>query len=332
MRLLVIGGAGFMGSNFVRYVLERHSGVRVVVYDKLTYAGRLDNLRDVFDHPGFGFVYGDLLDEERLTWAIREFEPDVVVNFAAETHVDRSISEPAPFIETNVVGVFYLLEAARRLDVPRLVHISTDEVYGDRWGLPPAEEDECFRPGSPYAASKAAGDLFAQSYWRTYRVPVIVLRPSNNYGPFQYPEKLIPRTIIRALHDKPIPLYGGGWQKRDWLYVGDFSEALWTVITKGVPGEAYNVPGFNEKSNLEVVRDILRVLGKPETLIRVVEDRPGHDRRYAMRGDKILGLGWKPRTPWLEGLKKTIEWYLVNRWWWEPLLGDKFFAVDTPWQ
>ena len=332
MRVLVAGGAGFMGSNFVRYLLGRYPDAEVLVYDKLTYAGRLDNLRDVYWDKRFRFVLGDIGDEERLMEVIKSFEPDVIVNFAGETHVDRSINEPAPFLETNVVGVFHLLEVARRLEVPRLVHISTDEVYGDRWNLPPASEDDCFRPSSPYSASKASGDLLCQAYWRTYGLPVIILRPSNNYGPYQYPEKLIPRTIIRALHDKPIPLYGGGWQKRDWLYVMDFAEALDTVMRRGSPGEAYNVPGFNEKTNLEVVKDILRLMGKPETLIKTVEDRPGHDRRYAMRGEKILSLGWRPKTPWHKGLRETVEWYLGNEWWWRPLLGDEFFAKDTPWE
>ena len=332
MRLLVIGGAGFMGSNFVRRVLRVRGDAEVLVYDKLTYAGRLENLHDVRGDPRFRFVRGDLLDEERLTETIKGFEPDVVVNFAAETHVDRSIYEPAPFIKTNVEGVFHLLEAARRLEVPLVVQISTDEVYGDRWGLPPASEDDCFRPSSPYAASKASGDLLAQSYWRTYRVPVIVVRPSNNYGPYQYPEKLIPRTIIRALHDKPIPLYGGGWQRRDWLYVEDFADALMTVIERGRPGEAYNVPGGNERSNREVVEKILEIMGKPRALIRVVEDRPGHDRRYAMRGDKVAALGWRPRTSWEEGLRRTVEWYLSNEWWWRPLLGDRFLEEETPWR
>jgi len=332
VRFFVTGGAGFMGSNFVRYILRRYGDARVLVYDKLTYAGRLENLRDVMDDSRLVFVYGDIVDEEQLEDALREFEPDVVVNFAAETHVDRSINEPAPFLRTNVEGVFKLLEAARRLDVPRLVHISTDEVYGDRWGLPPASEETCFRPSSPYSASKASGDLLAMAYWRTYRVPVMVLRPSNNYGPYQYPEKLIPKTIIRALHDRPIPVYGDGGQVRDWLYVEDFAEALDTVIRRGSPGEAYNVPGGNEKRNLDVVRDILRLMGKPETLIRFVEDRPGHDRRYSMTGEKIRSLGWRPRTPWLEGLRRTIEWYLGNEWWWRPLLGDHFFESDTPWR
>lgn len=331
MRFLVTGGAGFMGSNFVRRLLSGEGDVRVLVYDKLTYAGRLENLRGVDGDPRFVFVRGDVCDEERFSEVVKGFQPDVVVNFAAETHVDRSINEPAPFLRTNVLGVFTVLEVSRRLDVPLLVHISTDEVYGDLWGAEPAGEDAPFRPSSPYSASKAAGDLLCQSYWRTYGLPVIVVRPSNNYGPYQHPEKLIPKTIIRALHGRPVPLYGGGDQVRDWLYVGDFCEALETVIRKGSKGEAYNVPGFNERRNVEVVEAVLELMGKPRSLVRHVGDRPGHDRRYAMRGDKILALGWRPRTPWLEGLRRTIEWYASNEWWWRPLLGDRYFESDAPW-
>ncbi|MEB3816348.1 MAG: dTDP-glucose 4,6-dehydratase, partial [Desulfurococcales archaeon] len=249
MRLLVTGGAGFMGSNFVRYMLRKYPDIRILVYDKLTYAGRIENIQDLIDERKLGFTRGDICDEEQLEKTVRNFEPDAIVNFAAETHVDRSINKPAPFLETNVRGVFNVLEVSRRLEVPLVVHISTDEVYGDRWRLPPAGEDTAFRPSSPYAASKAAGDLLCQVYWRTYRLPVIIVRPSNNYGPRQHPEKLIPRTILRALHDKPIPLYGGGYQVRDWLYVEDFAEALDTVIRKGSKGEAYNIPGFNPKRN-----------------------------------------------------------------------------------
>jgi len=332
VRCLVTGGAGFMGSNFVRYVLRRYEDIGVLVYDKLTYAGRLENLHDVMKDRRLKFVRADICDEEMLLRIVKEFQPDVVVNFAAETHVDRSINNPAPFVRTNILGVFTLLEVARKLEVPLLVHISTDEVYGDLWNREPVDEDAPFRPSSPYAASKAAGDLLCQAYWRTYRLPVIVVRPSNNYGPYQYPEKLIPRTIIRALHNMPIPLYGGGDQIRDWLYVEDFAEALDVIIAKGTKGEIYNVPGFNERRNREVVETILKLMNKPLTLIRHAEDRPGHDRRYAMKGEKILLLGWKPKTPWIKGLRKTIEWYLENRWWWEPLLNDAYFASDIPWR
>ncbi len=331
MRFLITGGAGFMGSNYVRFLLKRFSDAEVLVFDKLTYAGRLENLHDVKDDPRFKFLRGDICDEEALTRAIKDFEPDVVVNFAAETHVDRSINEPAPFLKTNVFGVFMVLEACRKLDVPKLVHISTDEIYGDLREGGSATEDWPLRPSSPYSASKASGDLLCQAYHRTYGVKVVIARPCNNYGPYQYPEKLIPKTILRALHNKPIPIYGTGEQVRDWLYVEDFCEALQTLVEKGVPGEAYNIPGFNEKKNIEVVKAILDILGKPHTLIKYVPDRPGHDYRYSMRGDKILALGWKPRTPWIEGLKKTIEWYIRNEWWWKPLVSDEYFEKDTPW-
>ncbi len=332
MRFLVTGGAGFMGSNFVRYILTKYNDSMIIVYDKLTYAGRLENLHDMKNNPGFKFVKADICDEEKLMKVVKEFQPDVIVNFAALTHVDRSINEPAPFLKTNVYGVFNILETARRLEVPLVVHISTDEVYGDLWGKEPADEEAPFKPSSPYSASKASGDLLCQAYWRTYRLPVIIVRPSNNYGPYQYPEKFIPKIIIRALHDKPIPIYGRGEQVRDWLYVEDFAEALDIVINKGSKGEAYNMPGFNERKNLEVVETILKLMGKPLTLIKHVEDRPGHDRRYAMKGDKILALGWKPKTPWIKGLEKTIKWYIENEWWWKPLLSDDYFRLDTPWK
>ncbi len=332
MRYLVIGGAGFMGSNFVRYILRRYSDAEVLVYDKLTYAGRIENLHDVWNDKRFRFVKADICDEEKLMSVVKEFEPDVIINFAAETHVDRSINEPSPFLRTNVFGVFTLLEVCRKLGVPLLVHISTDEVYGDLWGREPVDEEAPFRPSSPYSASKASGDLLCQAYWRTYGVPVIIVRPCNNYGPYQYPEKLIPKTIIRALHNRPIPIYGKGDQVRDWLYVEDFAEALDVIVRKGSRGEAYNVPGFNERRNIEVVETILKLMNKPLSLIKHVEDRPGHDRRYAMKGDKIQALGWRPRTPWIEGLRKTIEWYLHNEWWWRPLIRDEYFELDTPWR
>ena len=332
MHFFVTGGAGFMGSNFVRYLMRKYDDTRVLVYDKLTYAGRLENLHDVSNDPRFQFIKGDICNEEQLLKTIKKFQPDVIVNFAAETHVDRSINEPAPFIRTNVLGVFNILETSRKLEIPLVVHISTDEVYGDLWGKEPADEETVFRPSSPYSASKASGDLLCQSYWRTYRLPIIIVRPSNNYGPYQFPEKLIPKTIIRALHNQPIPVYGKGDQIRDWLYVEDFCEALDTVINKGVKGEAYNIPGLNEKRNIDVIETILKLLNKPLTLIKYVEDRPGHDRRYAMKGNKILALGWKPRTSWINGLKKTIEWYLNNEWWWKPLIRDNYFQLDTPWK
>ena len=332
MRFLVTGGAGFMGSNFVRYIARKHSNTEILIYDKLTYAGRIENIRDVLNSKHIRFVKGDICNEENFQKTVKTFEPDIIVNFAAETHVDRSINEPAPFLKTNVFGVFVVLETARKQDIPLTIHISTDEVYGDMEGKPPATEESPFRPSNPYSASKASGDLLVQSYYRTYGLPVIILRPSNNYGPYQFPEKLIPKTIIRALYSYSIPIYGRGDQVRDWLYVEDFVRAVETVIFRGKRGEVYNIPGFNEKTNLEVVKTILKAMNKPLSLIKHVEDRPGHDRRYAMRGDKILALGWKPETPWEEGIRKTIEWYISNEWWWKPLLSDKYFSIETPWR
>ena len=328
---MIIGGAGFMGSNFVRYLIKEIGDVEVLVYDKLTYAGRLESLRDLINMKNLKFTRADLCDEENLTKTIEGFDPEIIVNFAAETHVDRSINEPAPFLKTNILGVFTLLEVVRRREVPLVIHISTDEVYGDLWNIQPANEKSPLIPSNPYSASKASGDLLAQAYWKTYRLPIIIVRPSNNYGPYQYPEKLIPKTIIRALHNMPVPVYGDGMQIRDWLYVKDFCEALNVIIERGKKGEVYNVPGLNERRNIEVVRDILKLLGKQLSLIKFVEDRPGHDKRYAMKGDKILALGWRPKTPWSEGLRMTVEWYMNNEWWWKPLLSDRYFQIDTPW-
>ena len=327
MRVVVVGGAGFMGCNFVKKLVER--GYEVLVYDKLTYASRVENLKDVWDR--IRFVRGDVCNEELVGHVVEEWEPGLIVNFAAVTHVDRSINEPAPFIKTNILGVFSLLEVVRKTGVG-LVHVSTDEVYGDLEPGVSADEDFVLSPSSPYSASKASADLLIKAYCRTYGIEAVIVRPSNNYGPYQFPEKLIPKTIIRAIHGKPIPVYGDGSQVRDWLYVEDFCEGLLTVIEKGRRGEVYNIPGFNEKRNIDVVRDILRLLGKPESLIKFVEDRPGHDRRYSMRGDKIKALGWKPRVSWIEGLRKTIDWYLRNEWWWRPLLSDDYFVKDVPWR
>ncbi len=332
MEILVTGGAGFMGSNFVRYITGKYKKTKILIYDKLTYAGRIENIKDLFDKERISFIKGDICDEKKFQEVIKENKPDIIVNFAAETHVDRSINEPAPFLRTNIFGLFVILETARKYETPLIIHISTDEVYGDMENKPPATEDTPFRPSSPYSASKASGDLLAQSYYRTYGLPIIILRPSNNYGPYQFPEKLIPKTIIRALHGYTIPIYGKGDQVRDWLYVEDFAKAVETVILKGRKGEAYNVPGFNEKTNLEVVKTILRIMNKPLSLIKHVEDRPGHDKRYAMRGDKILSLGWKPETPWIEGIRRTINWYISNEWWWKPLLSDDYFSAETPWR
>ncbi len=322
-RILVTGGAGFIGSNFVRF--SRYLGNDITVYDAFTYAGRYENLpRDV------EVIKGDITDYDRLKDVVQRIHPEIIVNFAAETHVDRSIVNPEPFIRTNVYGVYTILKIVKEFGT-RLIHISTDEVYGDMEGKEPADENTVLRPSNPYAATKAAGDALIMAFHRTYGVDAIIIRPSNNYGPYQYPEKLIPRTVIRALNDIPVVVHGDGSQRRDWLYVEDTCRAVLTIIEKGVSGEIYNVPGFNEKSILQVVEDALRVLNKPKALIRFVSDRPGQDRRYIMKGDKILSLGWRPLVIWEDGLKKTIKWYLENEWWWRPLLSDEFFRKDTPW-
>ena len=332
MRYLITGGAGFIGSNYVHHLINSFSNAEVLVYDKLTYAGRLENFGDLTNNKRFRFVRGDICDEELLSKVVKEFEPEVIISMAAESHVDRSINDPAPFLKTNVEGTFKVLEVCRRFDIPMIVHFSTDEIYGDREGLGPADELTAFSPRSPYSASKAAGDHLVMAYHRTYGLRAVILRPSNNYGPRQHPEKLIPKAILRALNNYPIPVYGDGSQVRDWLFVEDTAEAVDTVINKGEAGQAYNVPGGNPKRNVEVVKDILKLMGKPESLIKHVEDRPGHDRVYSMRGDKIRSLGWRPKTPWIKGLRKTIEWYLSNEWWWRPLVNDKYFTAETPWR
>ncbi len=322
MRLLVVGGAGFVGSNCVRRWVR--AGRDVVVYDLFTYAGRPENLQDVRDRVAV--IRGDVADEAALDRAVADHRPDLVVNFAAESHVDRSINEPARFVRTNVLGVFALMEVARRRRVP-VVHISTDEVYGDMHGLPPAGEEAPLRPSSPYSASKASGDLFILSYARTYGVDAKIVRPSNMYGPYQHPEKLIPRTVARILLGRPAVIYGDGGDVRDYLYVEDFCEALDAIIERGRHA-VYNVPGGNPRTVREVVESVTRILGRGE--VRRGRARPGGDRAYAMEGRRVAELGWRPRTPWEAGLRRTVEWYLANRWWWEPLV-DGYVLMDEPW-
>ncbi|MDT7870297.1 MAG: dTDP-glucose 4,6-dehydratase [Thermoproteus sp.] len=322
MRLLVVGGAGFVGSNCVRRWVS--AGREVAVYDLFTYAGRPENLQDVRDR--IAIVRGDVADEAALDRAVADHRPDLVVNFAAESHVDRSINEPARFVRTNVLGVFALMEVARRRRVP-VVHISTDEVYGDVHGLPPAGEEAPLRPSSPYSASKASGDLFILSYARTYGVDAKIVRPSNMYGPYQHPEKLIPRTVARILMGRPAVIYGDGGDVRDYLYVEDFCEALDAIIERG-RHVIYNVPGGNPRTVREVVESVVGILGRGE--VRRGRARPGGDRAYAMEGRRVAELGWRPRTPWEAGLRRTVEWYLANRWWWEPLV-DGYVLRDEPW-
>jgi len=316
MKILVTGGAGFIGSAFVRLSLADRGDVRIVNLDKLTYAGNLENLVCVAEDPRYRFVRGDICDAELVDRLVAEERPDALINFAAESHVDRSILSPEPVFETNLKGTFTLLEAARRRGVGLFVQVSTDEVYGSL--EPPKEADESYplRPSSPYSASKAGADLLTLSYWTTYRLPVIVTRASNNYGPYQFPEKLIPLMISNALEDKALPIYGDGLQVRDWLYVDDHCRALWAVVERGRPGEIYNIGGSCSLANREVVLRILRALGKPESLIVPVADRPGHDRRYALSSAKITAeTGWRPQIAFEPGLEATIRWYQENRDW-----------------
>lgn len=316
MKLLVTGGAGFIGSAFVRRALTEGLASRVAVFDKLTYAGNLENLQPVDHHPHYRFVQGDICDAALVERTFREETPDAVVHFAAESHVDRSIHSPAPVIETNFNGTFTLLEAARRLSVARFVHISTDEVYGSIDAPHEADETYPLRASSPYSASKAGSDLLALSYYTTYKMNVSVTRASNNYGPYQFPEKLIPLMISNALDDKPLPVYGDGQQVRDWLYVEDHCRAIFSVLEKGRAGEIYNIGGSCSLPNLEVVRRILKATGKSETLITRVTDRPGHDRRYALTNDKLTReTGWRPQMDFEEGLAATVKWYRERQDW-----------------
>ncbi len=316
MKLLVTGGAGFIGSAFVRLVLATRPGTRVVNLDKLTYAGNLENLASVADSPYYQFVKGDIADGPFVMDLFAQEKPDAVVHFAAESHVDRSILSPDPVVRTNFYGTFCLLEAARVHSVARFQHVSTDEVYGSIDEPHDADETYPLKPSSPYSASKAGSDLLALSYHTTYKLPVTVTRASNNYGPYQFPEKLIPLMISNALEDKPLPIYGDGKQVRDWLYVDDHCRAVLAVLDKGRPGEVYNVGGSLALENVEVVRRILAATGKPESLMKTVTDRPGHDRRYALSSEKLeRETGWKPEMPFDEGLASTIQWYRVNSDW-----------------
>jgi dTDP-glucose 4,6-dehydratase len=315
--VLVTGGAGFIGSNFVRFALERHPDWRVTTLDKLTYAGRRENLHDVLGHPRHRFVHGDIADAKAAAPLVEESE--VVVHFAAETHVDRSILAAGEFIHTDVFGTFVLLEAARRAPrLRRFVQISTDEVYGSVAEGASRETDE-LKPRNPYAASKAAADRLAYSYWATYDLPVLVTRASNNYGPYQFPEKIIPLFVTNALDDIPVPLYGDGKNVRDWLHVLDHCHALELLINQGRDGEVYNIGGGNEVRNVDLTHQILDLLGKPVTLIKPVQDRPGHDRRYCLDTSKLRALGWTPHIAFGDGLASTVEWYRRNEWWWRPI-------------
>jgi len=320
-KILVTGGAGFIGSNFIRYMLAKHDDVQIVNLDKLTYAGNLDNLKDLEGDSRYRFVRGDICDEGVVDGLVKEV--DVVLNFAAESHVDRSIGKPDDFIKTDIFGVFVLLEASRKYGIERFVQISTDEVYGSiEKGY--FKETDTLMPSSPYAASKAGADRLVYSYYVTYRLPVVIPRSSNNFGPYQYPEKLIPLFVTNALGDKELPIYGDGKNVRDWLYVLDNCEAIETVMERGKDGEVYNIGAGNERSNLEITEFILQELNKPRRLMVFVEDRKGHDRRYALNTEKARTLVWKPRYSFEKAMQETVRWYRDNRWWWEKLKSGEY--------
>lgn len=322
--LMVTGGAGFIGSNFVRYMLDKYPGYRITVYDKLTYAGNLDNLLDVKDDPRYSFVQGDICDAETVARTIQTYDIDTIINFAAETHVDRSIMDPDAFIKTDVYGTYVLLEAARRFKLERYHQISTDEVYGHVAGDHRSLETDPVAPRSPYAASKASGDLMTIAYFVTYGLPVTITRGANNIGPYQYPEKVVPLFVTNALDDQPLPVYGDGKQRRDYQYVLDHCEGIDIVLHKGKIGEIYNVGTGSEMENLTMVEILLDELGKPRSLIQHVEDRPGHDRRYCLNVDKLKALGWQPRHTHEEAIRATVRWYVANEWWWRKIKSGEF--------
>ena len=328
MNIFVAGGAGFIGSNFIYYMKAKHPEYRIVCLDKLTYAGNLSTLKEALEWPNFRFERVDICDRTAVYQLFEDERPDVVVNFAAESHVDRSIINPEVFLDTNVKGTAVLMDACRKFGIKRYHQVSTDEVYGD---LPLDRPDLFFteetpiHTSSPYSASKAAADLLALAYYRTYNLPITISRCSNNYGPFHFPEKLIPLMIANAMQDKPLPVYGIGENVRDWLYVEDHCKAIDLILHNGRDGEVYNVGGHNEMANIDIVRLICKALGKPESLITFVEDRKGHDLRYAIDPSKITDeLGWIPETKFSEGLNKTIDWYLENREWWETIISGEY--------
>ena len=328
MKIIVTGGAGFIGGNFVHYMVNKYSDYKIICLDALTYAGNMQTLETIMEKSNFKFIKGDIADRDLVYKLFENENPDVVVNFAAESHVDRSITNPDIFLKTNIIGTGVLLDACRKYGIKRYHQVSTDEVYGD---LPLDRTDLFFteetpiHTSSPYSASKASADLLVQAYYRTFKVPVTISRCSNNYGPYHFPEKLIPLMIVNALNNKELPVYGNGENVRDWLYVEDHCRAIDLIIHKGTVGEVYNIGGHNEKTNLEVVKAIIKELGKDEDLIKYVTDRPGHDMRYAIDPTKIHNeLGWEPATPFDEGIKKTIEWYLDNKKWWENIISGEY--------
>jgi dTDP-glucose 4,6-dehydratase len=323
MKLLVTGGCGFIGSNFIRWILTEHPDDRVVNLDKLTYAGNPANLADLEHDPRYTFVHGDICDGTLVREVVRGV--DAVVNFAAPSHVDRAILEPDEFLRTNVLGVHALLEIVREVRIPRMLQVSTDEVYGSI-ARGSVTERAPLQPTNPYSAAKAGGDLLALAYRTTHGVPVVITRSSNNFGPYQYPEKIVPLFVTNALDDRPLPLYGDGQQVRDWIYVLDNCAAIDLVLRRGREGEIYNIGGGHEVTNVELTREILRLLGKPESLIQPVADRLGHDRRYALDATKVWELGWAPRYPFASALETTVRWYRDHEAWWRPLKSGDFRA------
>jgi len=321
--ILIAGGAGFIGSNFVRYILNKYPDYKVVAYDKLTYAGNLDNLRDVADDPRYTFVRGDICDAEKVDEVMREHEIDAIVNFAAETHVDRSLMEAGSFIKTDVFGTYVLLEAAKKYQVEHYHQVSTDEVYGQILEGSSLETDPLLTR-SPYAASKAGADLMCHAYFVSFDVPITLTRGSNNIGPYQYPEKVVPLFITNAIDDISLPIYGDGRQMRDYQYVSDHCEGIDVVLHNGQLGEVYNLGTEVETYNIVMTRMILKLLGKPESLIQHITDRPGHDRRYSLNCDKIKALGWRSRHTFEQALEKTVEWYVDNEWWWRKIKSGEY--------
>ncbi len=328
MNIVVTGGAGFIGSNFIYYLLKNRTSDKVICYDKLTYAGNLETLEPAQDNKNFKFIKGDISNREEVDKLFTEEKPDIIVNFAAESHVDRSIEDPELFLRTNIIGTSVLLDACKKYGIQRFHQVSTDEVYGD---LPLDRPDLFFtentnlHTSSPYSASKASADLLTMAYGRTYSIPITISRCSNNYGPYHFPEKLIPLMIINALNDKKLPVYGKGLNVRDWLYVEDHCSAIDLILREGKVGEVYNVGGHNERANIEVVETILHILGKPESLIEYVTDRKGHDLRYAIDPNKIeTELGWKPATRFEDGINKTVEWYINNKTWWQKIISGEY--------
>ena len=328
MKIIVTGGAGFIGGNYIHIMLKKHPEDKIICLDALTYAGNLETLAPVMKNPNFKFVKMDIADRPAVYKLFEQEQPEVIINFAAESHVDRSIVNPELFLRTNIIGTSVLLDACRKYGIKRYHQVSTDEVYGD---LPIERKDLFFtettplHTSSPYSASKASADLLVLAYHRTYKLPVTISRCSNNYGPYHFPEKLIPLMIANALNDKPLPVYGKGENVRDWLYVADHCHAIDLIIRKGKAGEIYNIGGHNERRNLDVVKTILKELGKPESLIHFVTDRPGHDRRYAINPTKIhQELGWLPETRFEDGIKETVQWYLDNKPWWEHIINGEY--------